>query len=72
MKSDPVKEEKVQKEKAAKMEWNKNTFFLLRYKVLESISEIRKAAKLKGKVESDETYESIKLKGTKSKNMPRA
>lgn len=57
------------KKTAAKMECNRNTVFLLQS--LDSISEIRKATKLKGKVESDETYESINLKGTKSKNMPR-
>ncbi len=50
---------------------NKNTVFLLRHKILDSISEIRKATKLKEKVEADETYESINLKGAKPKNMPR-
>ena len=60
------------KKTAAKMECNKNTVFLLRHKVLDSISEIRKRTKLKGKVEADEIYESINLKGTKHKNMPRA
>lgn len=59
------------KKTASKMKCNKNTVFLLRHKVLDSISEIRKAIKLKGKIEADETYESINLKGTKSKDMPR-
>ena len=56
---------------AAKMEVNKNTVFLLRHKVLDCISEIRKTIKLKGDVEADETYKSINLKGTKPENMPR-
>ena len=46
------------------MRCNKNTVFLLRHKVLDSISEIIKATKLKEKVQVDETYESINLKGT--------
>lgn len=56
---------------AAKMKVNKTAVFLLRHKVLDSISEIRKSLKLKGKTEADETYKSINLKGTKPKNMPR-
>lgn len=60
------------KKTVVKMGCNKNTVFLLQHKVLDSISEIRKATKLKKKVEADETYESINLKGTKPKNMPRA
>ena len=60
------------KKTVAKMGCNKNTVFLLRHKVLDSISEIRKTTKLKEKVQVDETYESINLKGTKPKNMPRA
>lgn len=56
---------------AAKMKVDKNTVFLLRHKVLDCISVIRKNMKLKGTVESDETYESINLKGTKQNNMPR-
>lgn len=59
------------KKTAAKMGVNKNTVFLLRHKVLDCISEIRKNIKLKGRIEADETYESINLKGTKSCNMPR-
>lgn len=55
---------------ATKMKVNKNTVFLLRHKVLDCISEIRKNIKLKGNVEADETYKSINLKGTKKKDMP--
>lgn len=57
---------------AAKIEVNKNTVFLLRHKVLNCISEVRKNIKLNGTVEADETYESINLKGTKKEKMPRA
>lgn len=53
------------------MEVNKNTVFLLRHKVLESLAEIRENLKLKGQTESDEYYESINLKGTKKNKMPR-
>lgn len=56
---------------AAKMNANKNTVFLLRHKVLNCLSIVRKNIKLKGIVESDETYESINLKGTKKEKMPR-
>lgn len=56
---------------AAKMKVNQNTVFLLRHKVLDCISEIRKNTRLKGNVEADETYESINLKGTKTNKMPR-
>lgn len=56
---------------AVKMNVNKNTVFLLRHKVLDCISKIKKTIKLKGTVEADETYESINLKGTKQKDMPR-
>ena len=56
---------------AAKMKVNKSTVFLLRHKVLDCISKIRKNMKLKGIVEADETYESINLKGTKKEDMPR-
>ena len=56
---------------AAKMKVNKATVFLLRHKVLDSISQIRENIQLKGTVEADETYESINLKGTKKENMPR-
>lgn len=53
------------------MEVNKNTVFLLRHKVLDCISEIRKETKLKGVAEADECYKSINLKGTKKSEMPR-
>lgn len=56
---------------AARMKVDKNTVFLLRHKVLDCISSIRKNTKLKGKTEADENYRSINLKGTKTKNMPR-
>ena len=56
---------------AEKMNVNKSTVFLLRHKVLDCIAKIRKNIKLKGIVEADETYESINLKGTKKKDMPR-
>lgn len=59
------------KKTSAKMKVNKNSVFLLRHKVLDCISEIRKTTKLKGNVEADETYESINMKGTKTKDMPR-
>lgn len=60
------------KKTAVKIGCNKNTVFLLRHKVLDSISEIRNVTKLKKKVETDETYKSINQNGTKPKNMPRA
>lgn len=60
------------KKTSAKMQVNKNTVFLLRHKVLDSLSIIRKKLQLKGNTEADETYESINLKGTKPKDMPRA
>lgn len=56
---------------AAKMEVNKNTVFLLRHKVLDTLSEIRNNTKLKGEVEADEIYRSINLKGSKKGDMPR-
>lgn len=59
------------KKTAAKVGCNKNTVFLLRHKVLDCVSKIRKGTKLKGESEADEFYESINLKGTKTKNMPR-
>lgn len=60
------------KKTAAKMHCNKNTVFLLRHKILNCISNVRKKIKLKGEIEADETYKSINLKGTRTKNMPRA
>ena len=56
---------------AARMQCNKITVFLLRHKVLECISTIRKNTKLEGKTEADEVYKSINLKGTKLEKMPR-
>ena len=56
---------------AAKMKVNKSTVFLLRHKVLDSLSEIRNNTKLKGEVEADEIYRSINLKGSKKGYMPR-
>ncbi len=55
---------------AAKMNVNNNVF-LLRHKALDCISEFKKSVTLKDIIESDETYESINLKGTKPKDMPR-
>lgn len=60
------------KKTAAKMQVNKNTAFLLRHKVLASLSIIREKLQLEGNIEADEIYESINLKGTKPKDMPRA
>lgn len=60
------------KKTAAKMKCNKNTVFLLRHKVLDALSKLRKSLKLKGITEVDETYKSINLKGTKKEKMPRA
>lgn len=59
------------KKTAVKMKVNKNTVFLLRQKVIDCISSIRKNIKLNGKNEADEKYRSINLKGTKPQNMPR-
>lgn len=49
----------------------KNTVFLLRHKVLDCLLKIRKDTKLKGKTKADEFYQSINLKGTNPKDMPR-
>ena len=57
---------------ANKLGLNKNTVFSMRHKVLNALSIFRKNTKLSGKVQSDEKYESINLKGTKKVNMPRA
>lgn len=56
---------------AARMQCNKITVFLLRHKVLECLSSIRKNTKLEGKTEAEEIYKSINLKGTKPEKMPR-
>lgn len=59
------------KKTSAKMKVNKNTVFLLRHKVLDCLAEIRKTINLKDEIEADEIYESINMKGTKPKDMPR-
>ena len=56
---------------AKKMGVNKSTVFLLRHKVLDILSNIRKNIALKDKTQVDEKHESINLKGTKTENMPR-
>lgn len=64
--------DKISLRKTAKrMGVNKNTVFLLRLKLLNSLKSIRNNTKLSGEIESDEYYISINLKGTKTKNMPR-
>lgn len=57
---------------ASKLELNKNTVFAMRHKVLNALSNFRENTKLSGKIQCDEKYESINLKGTKKENMPRA
>lgn len=47
------------------------TSFRLRHKVLYALKNFIKDIKLSGKIQSDEKYFSINLKGTKPKNMPR-
>lgn len=47
------------------------TSFRLRHKVLLALKEFIKSIRLKNKVDSDEKYFPINLKGTKPKNMPR-
>lgn len=56
---------------ASRMGVNKNTVHLLRLKMNDSYSEIRKNIKLSGEIEGDEMYFSINLKGTKPNKMPR-
>ena len=56
---------------AAKLELNKNTVFSMRHKVLNALSDFRKNTILSGKIQIDEKYESINLKGTKKEKMPR-
>ena len=66
-------QDKISLRKTAKrMGVNKKTVHLLRLKMTEALGDIRKNTKLVGDIESDETYESINLKGTKPKQMPRA
>lgn len=57
---------------AAKLELNKNTIFAMRHKVLNALSSFRENTKLSGEIQIDEKYESINLKGTRKRNMPRA
>ena len=57
---------------AKRMGVNKNTVFLLRHKLLDSLKEMRNDIKLSGEVEADEVYRSINLKGTPKNKMPRA
>lgn len=47
------------------------TAFTLRHKILDVLRKIRENIKLHGRVEVDEYYISINLKGTKQENMPR-
>ena len=47
------------------------TSFRLRHKVLYALKNFIKNIKLSGKIQSDEKYFSINLKGTKPQNMPR-
>ena len=47
------------------------TSFRLRHKVLFALKSFIKSIKLSGKIQSDEKYFSINLKGTKPQNMPR-
>ena len=50
---------------------NKNTSFLWRHKISDSLSNIRNEIKLTGEIEADEVYKGINLKGTPAKKMPR-
>ena len=64
--------DKVSLRKTAKrMHVHKNTVHLLRFKIMDSFKVTRQSIKLSGEVESDETYKSINLKGTKPDKMPR-
>ena len=47
------------------------TSFRLRHKVLYALKNFIKNIKLSGKIQSDEKYFSINLKGAKPQNMPR-
>ncbi len=47
------------------------TAFTLRHKILDVLRKIRENIKLHGRVEVDEYYISINLKGTKQENMQR-
>ena len=64
--------DKISLRKTAKrMGVNKNTVYLLRLKIINSLKQIRNNTKLSGEIESDEYYISINLKGTKPDDMPR-
>lgn len=64
--------DKVSLRKTAKrMCVNKTTVHLLRLKVINALKENRQNIQLSGKIEADEIYRNINLKGTKPKNMPR-
>ena len=66
-------EDKISIRKTAeRMEVNKNTVYLLRQKIINSLKEMRKEIQLSGDIESDEIYRSINLKGTPKEKMPRA
>ena len=54
------------------MRVNKNTVHLLRLKMMNALGDIRESTKLQGKIETDDIYESINLKGTKPEKIPRA
>ena len=56
---------------AVKLNINKNTAFAMRHKVLNALKIFREKTVLSGKIQADELYKSINLKGTKPKNMPR-
>lgn len=56
---------------AAKLNLNKNTVFSMRHKVLNVLSNFRESVELKGKVEADEMYLGINLKGLSKEKMPR-
>jgi len=56
---------------AVKLNINKNTAFAMRHKVLNALKIFREKIVLSGKIQADELYKSINLKGTRPKNMPR-
>ena len=56
---------------AERMDVDKNTVHLLRFKIIDMLGHIRKNIKLSGEIESDDFYKKINLKGTKENKMPR-
>lgn len=56
---------------AKKIEVSTRTAFTLRFKLITCLKEIIEKDKLTGKIELDEYYLSVNLKGTKPENMPR-